>query len=138
MLRIILGVIAGFVLWSVVWVGTDAVFKMISPDWYAVNHLEFQKAAEAGTPFMSKTSMVLLAFSLSIVCSLAAGFAAALIARENVKSTLILGALLFLVGLLVQISFWQYFPVWYHVLFLLFLIPTTFLGGRLKNQNRLI
>jgi hypothetical protein len=133
MVRTILGVIAGFIVWSVVWVGVHTVLTILSPGWYGVNHREFEQAAQAGLPFMSKTSMVLSAFVLSLVCSVTAGFVAALVARENTTSTLILGILLLLVGLFVEISYWQYFPIWYHFLFLFFLIPVTILGGKLKK-----
>ena len=46
MVRIILGVIAGFLVWSVLWVGSDAVFSVVSPGWYGKNLNELAAAAE--------------------------------------------------------------------------------------------
>lgn len=136
MLRIILGVIVGFIVWSVIWIGTDAILTIISPNWYAKNIIDLNTAAANGQPYQSETVMTIMALSLSVICSFISGFAAALIARENVKSTLILGILLLLVGISVSVSFWNYFPLWYHILFLLSLIPVTIIGGRLKGESR--
>lgn len=133
MLRIISGVIVGFIVWSVVWIGTDAVLTIISPNWYAKNIVDLNTAAANGQPYQSETVMTIMALSLSVICSFISGFIAALIARENVKSTLILGILLLLVGLSVSVSFWNYFPLWYHILFLLLLIPVTVWGGKRKK-----
>ena len=133
MLRIFSGVIVGFIVWSVVWIGTDAVLTIISPNWYAKNIVDLNTAAANGQPYQSETVMTIMALSLSVICSFISGFIAALIARENVKSTLILGILLLLVGLSVSVSFWNYFPLWYHILFLLLLIPVTVWGGKRKK-----
>jgi hypothetical protein len=135
MVRIILGVIAGFIVWSLIWVGTDAVLTALSPNWYAKNIIDLQKAAASGQPFKSETLMTIMALSLSLVCCFFSGFTAALIARENAKSTLVLGILLLIVGILVEVSFWNYFPLWYHFLFLFLLVPVTILGGKLKKSK---
>ena len=45
MVRIILGVIAGFIAWSILWVGTDAVLMMLSTGWYGAHQEAFQLAA---------------------------------------------------------------------------------------------
>lgn len=111
------------------------MLTVISPNWYAKHIIELNTAAANGQPYKSETLMTLMALSLSVICSFIAGFTTALIARENVKSTLILGILLFIVGLLVSISFWNYFPLWYHILFLSLLIPVTILGGKRKVEK---
>jgi hypothetical protein len=133
MLRIILGVIAGFITWSLVWVGTDLVLGAIFPDSYAKYIIDLQQAAAANQPFETKTSMNIFAILLSIVCSVISGFVAATIAKENTISTLILGVLLLAVGLFVEISYWTYFPLWHHLTFLILLIPVTILGGKLRK-----
>ncbi len=132
--KIILGVIVGFIVWSVVWIGTDAVLTVLSPNWYAKNIIDLNTAAASGQPYKSETVMTLMSLGLSIICSFISGYAAALIARENVKSTLILGVLLFIVGVSVSFSFWNYFPIWYHFLFLFLLIPVTIFGGKFKKN----
>ena len=135
MLRIILGVVVGFIVWTVIWLGTDAVLTVISPNWYAKNIVDLNTAAANGQPYMSETLMTFMALFLSVVCSVFAGLSAAWVARENSKSTLILGILLLIVGISVSVAFWNYFPLWYHFLFLFLLIPMTIFGGRLRKQS---
>lgn len=135
MLRIILGVVAGFIIWSIIWVGMDALLSAISPDWFGKILTDFQNAVERNESFVIPTSVSIYLIFQSVLCSLVAGFAAAAIAKENRKSTLALGVLLLITGIFVEASNWNYFPLWYHILFLLLLIPMTILGGRLKTEK---
>ena len=134
MVRIILGVIVGFIVWSILWVGSDAIFSWISPDWGKTS-AEFREAAANNTPYTLSSTVLLALLVKSFIVSIISGFITALIARENTKSTLILGILLLLFGIFVQASHWNYMPLWYHIPFLILLIPMTILGGRLKKQS---
>ncbi len=120
MLRIILGVVAGFFVWSILWVGIDAVLKGV---WAG-----YKENVEA---MNFSPAMLIVPLILSAVCSIIAGFVAALIARENSKSPLILGALLLIVGIFVQMTVWEKVPLWYHLAFWILLIPMTVFGGKL-------
>ena len=133
MLRIILGVVAGFIIWSIVWVGMDSLLAVLSPGWFGKNFAEFQNAVNRNEPFTPPISVSVYLIFQSVLCSLVAGFTAAAIAKEDRKSTLALGVLLLVTGVFVEVYHWNYLPVWYHVLFLLFLIPATILGGRLSK-----
>lgn len=135
MLRTILGVIAGFIIWSIVWVGMDALLSAISPGWFGRISAEFQNAVNRNEPFTPPVSISVYLVFQSVLCSLIAGFAAAAIAKEKRKSTLALGVLLLVTGVFVEAYHWNYFPLWYHVLFLLLLIPATVLGGRLRSEK---
>ena len=135
MLRIILGVIAGFIVRSIVWVGMDALLSALSPGWFGKNLTDFQNAVERHENFMTTVSVSIYLIFQSVVCSLLAGFTAALIAKENQKSTIALGILLLITGILVEAMHWNYLPIWYHVIFLLLLIPATILGGRLRVEK---
>ena len=135
MLRIILGVIAGFIIWSILWVGLDALLSAISPGWFGKNFADFQNAVSRNEPFTPPVSVSVYLIFQSVLCSIVAGFAAAAIAKENRKSTLALGILLLATGIFVEAQNWNYFPIWYHILFLLLLIPMTVLGGRLKSEK---
>lgn len=132
MIRIILGVIVGFIVWSVVWVGSDQV---LINAWkhYGAHQFEMEKAFYNGEPFAADMTILLVRLVISVVASLMAGFIAAFIAKENSRSTLILGVLLLLVGIAVQAVFWKVQPLWFHFLFLFLLIPMTVVGGRLKQ-----
>lgn len=122
MLRIILGVIAGFVLWSILWVGIDAVLRAISPSYNAsVEAMSFSSA------------QLIIPLVLTAFCSIAAGYAAAWVARENTLAPWILGVILLVVGIFVQLSVWDKIPLWYNLTFWILLIPATVLGGKLKK-----
>jgi hypothetical protein len=132
MLRIVIAAIIGFVVWSILWIGSDAVFMAISPSYK--QYLEgFQKALETKTPFEVSTTILFLTLIKSFICSIIAGLMTALIAKENMKSTLILGILLLAFGIFIQSIYWNYIPLWYHIPFLLMLIPMSIFGGKLRK-----
>lgn len=130
----ILGVIAGFIAWSILWVGTDQVLRSASPDWYGSHQLGMEAAMFNGEPFQADASILLISLLRSIVFSIAAGFLAAVIANENGRAPLWLGILLLAFGLIMQIAAWNYLPVWYHLVFLALLIPMSVVGGRLRRS----
>jgi hypothetical protein len=137
MVRKILGVIAGFLLWSIIWVGSDAIFSMISPDWGKTS-ADFREAVANKTPYTLGSAVLIALLVKSLLVSAISGFVTAVIARENVKSALVLGILLLLFGIFVQATHWNYMPLWYHIPFLLLLIPMTVLGGMLKKPSPLV
>lgn len=134
MLKIVLGVIAGFVAWSILWVGSDQVLMMASPTWYGAHQLDFALAMANHDPFATDTTILAMHIVRAIIISIMSGFLAAFIAGENRRAPLILGVLLLLFGFMVQIITWSYQPVWYHIVFLALLIPMTLLGGNLKKS----
>lgn len=134
MLRMILGVVAGFIVWSVLWVGSDFVLGVISSDWGKTS-AAFREAVAAKAPYSLDSTILIILLVKSVIVSIISGFIAALIAKENFKSTLGLGVLLLIFGIFIQAMHWDYMPLWYHVPFLLLLIPMTILGGRLKRQS---
>jgi hypothetical protein len=137
MVRIILGVIVGFIVWSVLWVGSDAIFSVISPDWGKTS-ADFQSAVENKTPYALSSAVLITLLVKSFIISIISGFVTALIAKENFKSTLALGILLLLFGIFIQAAYWSYMPLWYHIPFLALLIPMTILGGKLTKQSRML
>jgi hypothetical protein len=124
MLKIILGVFVGFFVWSILWVGIDAVLRGM---WAA-----YDESVEA---MSFSAAMLIVPLILSAVCSVIAGAVAALIAKENLISPLILGVLLLVVGIFVQMGVWEKIPLWYHLAFWILLIPMTVFGGKLIRQT---
>lgn len=135
MVRIILGVIAGFIAWSILWLGVDQVLRSASPGWYGAHELRFENATLNETPFDADMMMLILHLVRSSVISIMSGFLAVVVANERKKTTLILGILLLAFGIYVQLSVWKFMPVWYHFLFLFLLIPMTIIGGKLKRST---
>ena len=68
--------------------------------------------------------------SIGALATLAAGWVAALVARST-TAALVAGALLLVAFIPQHILLWDQFPVWYHMTFLLSLVPLTYAGGRM-------
>lgn len=134
MLKIVLGVIVGFFVWSILWIGSDAVLMAILPAWYATHQNQFAVALATQQPFSPEISILVLHLIRSIIVSVVAGLIASLISRESLKTPLILGALLLGFGIFIQTLAWSYLPVWYHLSFLGLLIPMTFIGAKLRKS----
>lgn len=134
MLKIVLGVIAGFVAWSIVWVGSDQVMAMASPGWYGAHQDKAYLALVNGEVFAADSTIMAIRLAVSVIASLMSGYLAAVIAGENRRAPLILGLLLVLVGVAVQLSVWNVMPLWFHFAFLVLLGPMTVAGGKLKKS----
>lgn len=119
----VLAVVAGFLVWSVVFVGGEQVTKAIAPQW----------AAAPDATYVGSIPILLTYLLRSIVASVASGFVASLISKDNNRIPFILAIVLLIVGVLVQVSAWTLLPVWYHLVFLALLVPMTMLGARLKS-----
>jgi len=136
MTRIVSGVVAGFVAWVFVWVGSEMTFSAIWPEWYGAHQRAFTAAIKNGGAFFADSTILLIHIVCASVVSVIAGFLAALVARENKRAPLILGLLLLALGLLKAVMSWPYVPIWYHVIFTTLLFPMAMAGGRLRPADR--
>jgi hypothetical protein len=123
MTRKIIAVIVGYAVWTVLWLGGNALFFS-----------DLAASAERGEAIVSVGSLskVLL---LSFACSLVAGLITSTIGN-SARAVLVTGALLLLTGIGVQASVWTLMPVWYHVLFLAAIVPLVVVGSRLRGASR--
>ena len=133
MVKIVLGVIAGFVAWSILWVGSDQVLMVSAPTWYGAHLLDMEMARANQEPFAADTAILLFNLVRALIVTILSGFLAAFIANENRRTPLILGVLLVLVGIAFEAMYWNQIPIWYHLIFLGMLIPVTILGAKLKQ-----
>ena len=125
MLRAVIAVIVGYALWTAIWLGGNA--------------LVFAEASEvvASKQPYSEPGPLAGILVLSVVCSLVAGAAAgAIAANRGAVAAVVLGALLLVTGIAVQAGVWSLMPVWYHVTFLVLLVPATIAGARLAPRSR--
>ena len=136
MMRIVLGVAAGFIAWLVVWVGSEVVLSAIWPAWYGAHQRAFTAAIKGGSLFSADATILLIHIVCASVVSLMSGFLAALIAGENKRAPLILGVLLLALGVLKAVMSWPYVPIWYHIIFTTLLLPMAMMGGRLRTAAR--
>jgi len=119
MTRNILGVVAGLVAWLLVATILGLVMRNSWPAYAAV--------AET----MSFTLPMMFArLSIGALATVAAGFVTALITRSAV-ARLIPGVLLLIAFIPQHVMLWDKFPLWYHLTFLLSLVPLTYLGSRI-------
>jgi hypothetical protein len=132
--RIVLGVIAGFVSWLIAWFGSE---KILSAIWqgFGAHQRAFEEVIKNGGQFTADTSMLLTHIVLGSIVSVMSGFLAALIAGENKRAPLVLGFLLLAVGLLKVVMSWPYVPLWYHVIFTAILLPMAIMGGKLITKT---
>ena len=130
MVRIVLGVIAGFFAWVIAWFGGEKIISAVWPE-FGVHQAAFQAALENGASFTANTTMLLTHIVLASIVSVLAGFLAALVAGENKRAPLVLGFLLLALGLLKAVMSWPYVPIWYHVIFTAILLPLAIVGGKL-------
>ncbi len=135
MLKIVLGVIAGFVAWSVLWAGSDQVLVMASPGWYGIHQDDAYLALQNGESFSADTTIMLIRLAVAAIATIMSGFLAAFVAGENRRAPFALGILLLIVGIAVQASAWNVMPIWFHVIFLALLLPLSILGGKLKTAS---
>ena len=120
--RLILAILAAPLLWGVVMLPFNLLLISMYPE-----------TAQA-PPY--PTSYLLIALILSCGYSLFAGFSAAWIARSSEPRVGIgAGIALLIVGLGVQVGQWNEIPLWYHLIFLVLLIPMCIAGTRLRKGN---
>lgn len=133
MVRIILGAIVGFIVWTIFLIGSDQIWAVLSPEWYARHQNELQTAVNNKTPFMADSTILMIAVIRSAIFSVITGFIAASISKENFKSPLLLGIFLLAFGGFIHSLILDNVPFWYHLLILLPLIPLTILGGKFRK-----
>jgi len=124
MARKALGVIAGLAVWIAVVTVAGLIVRAAWPAYASV--------ADAMTFTLP---MMLARLSIGAVATVAAGWVAATVTRRSILATLLPGVVL-LAGFIPQhITLWEKFPVWYHLTFLLSLIPLTFAGGKMAQAS---
>ena len=122
MKRSILGCLAGLVTWMVVVTVINRMLRLSLPNYTAAEHtLQFTLGM--------KWARLLMA----IVTSVAAGAVAGRISRSSRWAPLIVGSVVFAIFVPVHIAIWSKFPVWYHLTFLLTIIPAVLMGALLPQ-----
>ncbi len=123
--RITIALVVGFIVWTVLWLGSDALLTVIPT---------FNPRIEAdGTITNIPTNYLIIKLVLSVIFSIIAGLIAATISKETTKAPLVLGVALLIVGIFFQLGNWDLLPFWYHLTFLIFLLPATLFGGKLRS-----
>jgi hypothetical protein len=124
MKRSILGCVAGLVTWIVVVTVINRMLRLSIPNYTAAEHtLQFTLAM--------KWARLLMA----IVTSVVAGIVTASVSRSRRWAPLIVGTVVLAMFVPLHIAIWSKFPVWYHLTFLLTIIPAVLVGGLLVARR---
>ncbi len=121
MARNILGVIAGLAVWIGVAVVAGLMMRSAWPEYAGV--------ADAMTFTLP---MMFARLAIGALATLGAGWVATVIARRSILARVITGLLLLLAFVPQHIMLWNKFPVWYHLTFLVSLVPLAYLGGQIS------
>jgi hypothetical protein len=90
----------------------------------------------AAEPTMGFTLLMQWArLALGALASVSAGYVVARLAPNRGRLPLILGALLLAMFLPVHYNLWNKFPVWYHLLFLLTIVPLVMAGAQIGARK---
>jgi len=124
MKRSILACLAGLLTWMIVVTVINRVLRVSLPDY---------TAAEKSLQFTLGMKWARLV--MAIVTSVVAGVVTAWISRSSRWAPLIVGSVVLAMFLPVHIAIWSKFPVWYHLTFLLTIIPAVLVGALLSARR---
>lgn len=131
MKRIILACLAGLLTWVVVITVINRALRLTLPNYTAAEHtLQFTMGM--------KWARLLMA----IVTSVVAGAVTRWISRSSRWAPVIVGSVVLAMFVPVHVAIWSKFPVWYHLTFLLTIIPAVLAGGMIpaygsKDLNKI-
>jgi hypothetical protein len=122
-LKTVGAVIAALVIWFFV----ATVLNLALRAWWPHYH-------EAEIAFNFTFAMKLARLVLGAISTLGAGFVAAWIGKNRMSAATLTGIIL--LGLFIpgHYRIWDKFPVWYHLTFLVSLLPLTLLGAALNHR----
>src|SRR5215472_7456120 len=120
MKRSILACLAGLLTWIVVVTVINRMLRLSLPNY---------TAAEQTLQFT--LGMKWARLSMAIVTSVLAGAVTSRISRSSRWTPLIVGSVVLALFVPLHIAIWSKFPVWYHLTFLLTIIPAVLVGALL-------
>jgi len=124
MVKGMIGVVAGLAAWLAIATAAGLIMRLFWPAYASV------AAAMTFT-----LPMLIARLSIGAAATLIAGLVTAVIAR-SARAALITGFFLLLGFIPQHILLWVKFPVWYHLTFLVSLVPLTYLGATFRVSAR--
>ena len=125
-MRAILAAVVGYLSWTALWLGGNAGLGAAFPDALS--------AFEAGGALEDRGYLV-GALVLSLFCSFAAGKVAAWLGQKRAGTAVwIMAILLLATGIAVQASAWEQMPIWYHLTFLIAIVPVCLWAGKARAR----
>ena len=123
--KAILGVIVGLAVWIAIVAVAGVAMRAAWPEYAAV--------ADAMTFALP---MMLARLSIGALATLVAGLVTTAISPQSMLARLMPGLILLVAFIPQHVMLWNTFPIWYHLTFLLSIVPLTYLGGVLMTGRR--
>ena len=124
MWRTVGGIVAGFFAWGLVATLLNFGLRAAIPGYHAAEAtLQFTMAMKAGRLIEAA------------IASLAAGAVVGWIAPSTKWAPWVVGVVILAMFLPMHVQLWNAFPVWYHLAFLVPLVPLVVLGGALVRNR---
>lgn len=122
-IRTIGAAVAGAITWEAVVAGATLLGRVVWPDYAAV---EVQR--------IFTMDMLVSRLAVGALATLAFGIVIGLVTKGDAKSIrlIVLAGLLF--SIVDHIIVWDQFPVWYHLLYLAYIVPVALLGCRIERR----
>jgi hypothetical protein len=129
MLRSVLGVVVGAVLWLVGFYALAIVLAQLWPD-YAIHGRQWMReGAFTFTPAMASCNLVLW-----VLAEIGAGWVAGKIAKRRGAVWVLAGLLGVYLAAVHLVFYWPRFPWWYNLGVVIPAVPAVLLGARLANS----
>jgi hypothetical protein len=119
-LKRILAIASGFVLWSVLWICYNVLLQKLAVT-----------SGDMTTPMTAAPPLLALLLGSFVISGLSGYLTARIDGTRSSAPIITLGVLLLVVGIYFQSQYWHVMPLWYHLIFLALLIPMCFVGARL-------
>jgi hypothetical protein len=124
MKRKVVAILAGLIVWVVIAAVAGLIIRATWSEYVAVSEsLAFT------------LPMKIVRLSIGAIATVGAGWVVAYIARRSTFATLTTGVILLAFFIPDHIALWNKFPLWYHLTFLLALVPLSYLGGKLPAPS---
>ena len=124
MVKNIIGVVAGLAVWMIVATIAGVIMRVAWPAY-----------ASVASAMTFTLPMMIARLSIGAVATITMGIVTAVITRSGI-ARLMPGVLMLVLFIPQHVMLWEKFPVWYHLTFLLYLVPLTSLGANFANWSR--
>jgi len=124
MWRRIVAVVAGLFAWMIVVNVAGLILRLSWPAY-----------ASVAAALTFTLGMMIARLAIGALATLAMGLVTAKIVPASAIVRLLPGVLLLLFFIPVHVNLWNRFPVWYHLTFLLSLVPLTYAGGKMAGTS---
>jgi hypothetical protein len=118
----VLAVVAGILVWMAVVTVSGVILRLSWPAY-----------ADVAAAMAFTLAMLIARLSISALATLVMGAVTARIVPRSTIARLVPGVLLLAVFIPVHVGLWNKFPAWYHLTFLLSLVPLGYAGGMISS-----